>query len=525
MKFNTNMRRRETILNHEGSMAYPMLPHLELYTAVVTSALSDSAYDKQSQRMERIKTLVDVCDPTFVAKLAVYARTKMNLRSMPLYIACLLAQRTSGTSLVSNVLDRIILRADEITELLACYALVNERSGEKQLGKLSKQIQKGLAAAFNRFDAYQFAKYNRKGAITLRDALFLVHPKAKDANQQAIFNAIVTDSLAVPYTWETELSAVGQNYPAGSAERAAVVRATWESLIDSNKLGYMALLRNLRNILNAGVSLSHVETVVGVISNAANVATSRQLPFRFLSAYRQLLSMRSPGKRSIIRTFIDRWKNPPKVSVDLVLDALESAVQASVANISGFQEDCRVLIACDVSGSMMVPVSKNSTVTNFDVGLMLGMLLRSKCKRADMGMFGTTWKTINVPASPILANVQACIQREGEVGYATNGHLVLEDLCQRGIVMDKIMFFTDCQLWNANNDGVHLQRVWRQYTSKVAPDARLYVFDLSGHGHAPLSLAQQNVFLIAGWSEKIFDVLACVEKGSKALDSIQDIEL
>jgi 60 kDa SS-A/Ro ribonucleoprotein len=119
------------------------------------------------------------CNPVFVGKLAVYARTKMYMRSVPLVLVTELAKLHSGNDLVARVTDRGIGRADEITELLACYETLNQRTGTKKLNRLSKQMQKGLSQAFNRFDEYQFAKYNRDGAIKMRDALFLVHPRAK----------------------------------------------------------------------------------------------------------------------------------------------------------------------------------------------------------------------------------------------------------------------------------------------------------------------------------------------------------
>ena len=137
---------------------------------------------------------------------------------------------------------------------MACYELLNQRTGTKKLNRLSKQLQKGLQAAFNRFDEYQFAKYNRDTAIKLRDALFLVHPRAKDDAQQALFNKIVAGTLQPPYTWETELSTLGQAGFDSEEAKAAAFKAKWEELVDSGKLGYMALLRNLRNIQEAGVS-------------------------------------------------------------------------------------------------------------------------------------------------------------------------------------------------------------------------------------------------------------------------------
>jgi len=268
MKFNVKRIWSNLTKNYEGAKAYTMSEKMELYSAVVTASLSDTFYEKENDRLKRIQNLIEKNDVEFTAKLASYARSKMNLRSVALVLAVELAKKSNGNSVVKNTVNNVVQRADEITELLAYYELANKRSGTKRLNKLSKQIQKGLAASFNKFDEYQFAKYNRNTAIKLRDALFLVHPKAKDENQQAIFNKITNDTLAIPYTWETELSALGQNTFENDAAKKAAFKAKWEELIDSGKLGYMALLRNLRNILEADVSFEHVEKVGNYLSNA-----------------------------------------------------------------------------------------------------------------------------------------------------------------------------------------------------------------------------------------------------------------
>jgi len=210
MKFNLLNKAKTQVTNYEGAKAFAMSAEMELYTAVVTWSLNDSFYEKNEDRMNRLRALMYKCKPEFVGKLAVYARTKMYMRSVPLVLVTELAKLHSGDDLVARVTDSVIGRADEITELLACYELMNKRTGTKKLNRLSKQLQKGLSTAFNRFDEYQFAKYNRDGAIKLRDALFLVHPKAKDELQQVLFNKIVSNTLETPYTWETELSALGQ---------------------------------------------------------------------------------------------------------------------------------------------------------------------------------------------------------------------------------------------------------------------------------------------------------------------------
>ncbi|MEO7141826.1 MAG: TROVE domain-containing protein [Ferruginibacter sp.] len=506
MKFNFKFANKaKEIINYEKEKAFVLTPQLELYTAVATAALSDQFYEKATDKLQRLRELIAKNEATFVAKLAVYAREQMYLRTVPLVLAVELAKQQTGNDVVGKLTNRVVQRADEITELLAYYALANERTDVKKLNRLSKQLQKGLAAAFNKFDEYQFAKYNRDAAIKLKDALFLVHPKAKDEAQQALFDKIVKDDLQAPYTWEVELSALGQlKYDTVELKKSAVT-AKWEELIFSNKLGYMATMRNLRNILEAEVSKEVLNKVCDFIANEKAVANSKQLPFRFLAAYRELKELKY-GR------------------VSKVMDALEQAVLYSAANNAGYDEDTKLVIAADVSGSMQKPISAKSKVLLYDIGLMLAMLLQSRCENAITGMFGDSWKVINVPKKNVLSNVQEFYRREGEVGYSTNGYLVLKDLIQRNKVVDKVMLFTDCQLWNSNNTAESIATLWKQY-KKIAPAAKLYLFDLAGYGNVPLNVQRDDVFLIAGWSDKIFNVLKAVEDGGNAIKMIDAIVL
>ena len=505
MKFNTKTQGTGTTTNHEGEKAYTLTPALELYTAIASAGLGDKFYESESDALTRLRGLIERNDAAFVARLAIYAREKMYLRSIPLVLTVELAALHSGDDLIARLVRRVVRRADEITELLAYYSVANDRQGTKKLHRLSKQLQKGLASAFNRFDEYQFAKYDRAGAIMFKDALFLVHPKAKDDSQQVLFDKIVKDELEVPYTWEVELSWLGKLKFQSEAERKKAIRDKWTELIASGRLGYMALLRNLRNILVAGVDKATLDKVCGQLKDPGAVAASKQLPFRFLSAYRELTQVKNgfTGK---------------------VLAALEQAVLHTTANIAGFDEDTKVVIAADVSGSMQKAVSKGSKVQCFDIGLLLAMLMQNRCGNVITGMFGDTWKAISVPKTRILANVQEFHLREGEVGYSTNGCLVIKDLWENEQVVDKILMFTDCQLWNSNGNAGYFTDLWQKY-KQMAPDAKLYLFDLAGYGETPLQINGNDVFLIAGWSDKIFQVLQAIEEGGRALDKINEIAL
>ena len=501
------MKEQTTIENHEGAKAYAMTPELELYTAVVTASLSDLTYEKEDKRVDRIARLVGKVSQEFVARLAVYARTEMHLRSIPLLLLVELAKVHNGDDLVARAVEKTVLRADEIMELLMCYQWRNPSSDpRKKLGKLSRQIQNGLQRAFNRFDEYQFAKYDRDNLeVKLRDALFLVHPKAKDGNQQALFDKIVNRQLEIPYTWETELSALGQQVFESDEKKHEAFRAKWEELINSGKLGYMALMRNLRNMLQADVSLPEIQKVGSRLSDAEQVEKSKQLPFRYLSAYREIETVNS-------------------VHTSMLMNALEAAVKNSAANIEGFDENTRVLLASDVSGSMWSPISQRSSIRNYDIGILLSMLLRNRCKQVVAGIFGDSWKVVNMPNDNILMATRQLERLGNTVGYSTNGYKVIDWLIGQKVVMDKVMMFTDMQMWDSTGRYKAFEDSWKQY-KKMSPAAKLYLFDLAGYGQLPIRLAAPDVYLIAGWSDRIFDVLSAIDKGEDALSVINKTKI
>ena len=341
--------------------------------------------------------------------------------------------------------------------------------------------------------------------MKLRDALFVVHPKAKDEQQQLLFDKITNQQLAVPYTWETELSALGQQQFLNSAQRQEAFRQKWEELVASGKLGYMALMRNLRNLLQADVSQAAIMVVNQRLSDPTQVAKSKQLPFRYLSAYREMEKVSS-------------------LHTQAVMSALEAAVKHSAANIKGFDENTRVLLASDVSGSMWHPISPKSTVQYYDIGLLLSMLLKSRCQQVIAGIFGDTWKAVNMPGDSILMATSQLRRMEGKVGYSTNGHKVIDWLIDNKMQMDKVMMFTDLQMWDSSYCNKSLRASWMSYKS-IAPQAKLYLFDLAGYGHSPLCITDEGVYLIAGWSDRIFDVLAAIEDGRNALTLINRIEI
>src|SRR5262249_25517963 len=247
---------------HEGAPARNISTELQLRRSVMACLLWESQfYEDGVEIAGRIAELVPKVAAEEGAALAIEAREQMELRHGPLLLVREMARHKTHRHLVGDTLARVIQRADELAEFVTIYW----KDGRVPL---SGQVKKGLAAAFPRFDEYQLAKYDRGGPIKLRDVLFLCHAKPRNAEQAGVWKKLIWGRLATPDTLEVALSS-------GADKREA-----WQRLLAENKLGALALLRNLRNLKEAGVE---EELVLGALRT---MKTQRVLPFRFLAAAR-----------------------------------------------------------------------------------------------------------------------------------------------------------------------------------------------------------------------------------------------
>src|SRR5215467_8625637 len=243
-----NLLNLNSMRTHEGGPARNISAELQLRRSVLACLLWESQfYEDGVEIAGRIAELVPKVAAEKVAALAVEAREQMKLRHAPLLLVREMARHATHRALVSETLGQVIQRADELAEFIAIYW----KDGRVPL---SGQVKKGLAAAFPKFDEYQLAKYDRGGPIKLRDVLFLCHAKPRDEAQAAVWKKLVSGTLTTPDTWEVALSS-------GADKREA-----WERLLRENKLGALALLRNLRNIREAGVQEELVQSDLRSIS-------------------------------------------------------------------------------------------------------------------------------------------------------------------------------------------------------------------------------------------------------------------
>src|SRR5262245_21667729 len=232
-----NVKRIATMLRtHEGARARAISDTQRLRRLVLTCLLWEDAFYVDGKTIaEQIREAGATVPPDVAAALAIEAREQFRLRHAPLWIVREMARRHAGSSLVGDTLARVIARPDEIGEFVALY-------WKDKREPLSAQAKKGLAKAFGKFDRYQLAKYAKGGTVRLRDVMFLTHPKPGE-EAAGVFCEIADDAISAKDagTWEARLSA-------GEDKQAA-----FGDLLRSGRLGYLALLRNLRNMVEAGV--------------------------------------------------------------------------------------------------------------------------------------------------------------------------------------------------------------------------------------------------------------------------------
>lgn len=348
----TNLKHQNAPKTHEGAISVNVSAAKELRRTVMANMLfEDTFYESGVDAATRMADLIKRVPFSDAAQIAIDAREKFKLRHAPLFLVREILRLHKGRQ-VGDLIERVIQRPDECGELLALYWKDNKDA------PLSAQLKVGLARALKKFNEYQLAKWNKDGAVKLRDVLFLSHARPKDEAQKAIFDKLAANELATPDTWEVALS------------EGADKKVTFERLMAEKKLGALALLRNLRGMLETGVSEDAIRTALSTMN------AERVLPFRFISAA----------------------KYAPRLE-----DALEQAMFRCLAEQPKLSGKTALLI--DHSGSMQQPVSAKSEISRFDAAAALAMILRETAERCRVFTFSD--RLVEVPPRRGFALVQA----------------------------------------------------------------------------------------------------------------------
>jgi hypothetical protein len=488
VKTNTKPTTDHLPRTHEGALAKRITPEQALRRSVMACMLfEDTFYEEGEEIAVRIKRLVNDVPLDTVLKLAVEARTAMKLRHLPLWLVAAAVARVNEErkrgpvalypSAISRTLRDVIQRPDEITEFMALYW----RGGRVPL---AHSVKRGLAMAFEKFDEYALAKYDRDEKIRLRDVLFLVHGKTKDialarqsyspadAHGNVVFappldkpgyhrgkvrrhgeslaEKIVTRTLATPDTWEVKLT---------EAKTAEQKREVWRGLLERKHLGALALLRNLRNMQQAGVPVETVRTAL------ANMKVERVLPFRFLTAARHAPQLEPELEQAMFRCLAEQER------------------------LAG-----QTVLIVDVSGSMNAGLSSKSEVTRIDAACGLAILLREVCE--DVTVVAFSHHAAQIPARRGMA-LRDAINASMPHG-STNTQTALTYAASLCPAPDRVILITDEQ----SHQTIGSPHGKAGYVINVGADR-------NGIGYGPW-------LHVDGWSEAVVDYLRTLENETGA---------
>ncbi len=488
-RFRTKSRGTKTV-NFEGAPAYKESPKLELVSLLLTSFVEDKFYETKEGQLTRLGNLVAaIPDKKFVAKAAIYARNEFGMRSIThalvgeLFRKDNTKSKISGEAWVKKAIEKLAYRPDDMLEIVAYYM-------SKVMDKaLPNQLRKGLILGLGKFDEYQLAKYRgERSDVKLVDIVNLVHYKPKSGMVET-FKKLMSGNLKST-TWEAKQTKAGQAVKdikdvKEKEEKLAELKAqNWAELIKEKKLGYFALLRNIRNILEQAPELR--EEVISSLTNENFVKKSMVLPFRFLTAIGEVEKVAS--------------------STDMIV-ALNNALDISVDNVPKFPG--KTLVALDISGSMSGTVA--------DIGSLFAAVLL-KSNDADLVRFNefAAYKVVN-PKDSTLTLARSISDSNG----GTDMNSVFKLITEKKKKYDRIIILSDQQNWM---EGSTPTRDLEEYRKVTGANPQIYSFDLNGSG--TLQFPEDKVFCVAGWSEKIFDVMKVMEQDRNALiNKIEAIEL
>jgi hypothetical protein len=497
----------------EGAAAWSRDAKSDLFLLAVTNYFGeDTFYEKADVRAQRYVELVHRVaaeDPDWLGAFLPWLRRDANIRTAAVVGAVEAARVLSrdnqpGTQMgpARRIIGETLLRADEPAEALSYWLQTYGK-------KVPNPVRRGIRDVVERlYTERLFIKWDsdRRG-IRMADVVELVHPRAGDWNQERgplfkymidsrhrpteipegldvlrVREALLKDIqdpkrrkqfLAGPNVVQI-LAEAGMTWEALSSS-GPMDRAAWESIIPN--MGYMALLRNLRNFQEAGISGEMTAYVVNKLSDPEEVARSRQLPYRFLSAYLEATAV--------------QWNLP-----------LETGIQLSTQNIPALPGKTLVLV--DTSGSMSANTfSSRSKITPVMAGALFGVALATKGEQVDLhGFANTTFHHPIRKGAGVLRTTEAFTRRIGEVGHGTQTALALK---QTWSGHDRVIIVTDGQTFGTyGNVG-----------DQIPTSVPIYAFNMSGYAPAMMETSKTRHEL-GGLTDQTFKTIPLVEAGAKA---------
>jgi hypothetical protein len=485
-----------SVTNHQGGKGYKYDPKTELIS-ILSTGLDNKYYEKVGEREQRLSdVLAEVAkkDKVFAAKALIYARTIMGQRTATHFGAVELAKVLGGDSLGSRFFSKrdrklnkggIIFRLDDILEIAACYQARNA-------GKpFSNAIKKGFKAALESADEYELAKYQAKNRdLSLVDIINLVHPKPSP-HMAPVFAKLMRGELKQFNTVEDKNTAVGQEVAAkvkagkitkeeAQVELAQAKEDNYVELINTRKIGYLALLRNLRNILKTSNNNELVKGACSLLTDVKMIKQSLVFPHQIDLALEIILDEFGASKAMPF------------------IKALNNAYEIAIPNLTELFPAGRTAVVFDSSGSMDTRIKLTNKNQGSESAIGKAALIAATLAKgigADVYHFADRCDEIKFnPLDTVNTLKNQFLSKQGSVGYGTAFNSIMSKLDNK---YDRIFVISDMQgkdmLERNNYKNIHV-----------------YSIDICGYG-TTMFKPGSKVYSLFGYSSDIFELVSKVE--------------
>ena len=509
----------EDTVNKQGYAAYSIEDELRLIAMLNTLKLEPQYYRSENQTMRELRDLIErigLKDPYFVCQAIKYSRCMRDgMRSINHLAAALVAPFIAGKDYAKRFYSLYnkktkeggcIFRPDDMSEIKDVYDALNKAT-------LSNAMKKGFAKAIEALDTYQLGKY--KSSII--DMSNLVHPNSSlskavitvDGKQMKALDAIMQGITVSADTWEVANSEAGQIVAKAvkegkldkvEAEKvlAEAKNDNWETLLTEGKLGILAALRNIRNMMK-NPRPEVITALCNLLSNPETIKKGMIMPYQMDLAYEVLEQ--------------EFYNDPNKEAVQT---ALEKGLELAIPNLTSALPG-KTLVMIDCSGSMRTNCYQGNTRIRSTVCKKAGLLaaIVAKATNADVIRFGSSASYINYNASESVFTLGHAFSYANMGG--TNIASAFECARRAGKAYDRIILLSD----NEANYGC-TRRAYQNYIHDVC-SPYIYAIDLAAYGTAPLKNSDK-VSYYYGYGYKLFDDIAASEFNPNAhIDAVRKV--
>lgn len=442
----TNVTKKDpVVLNHAGAKALYRENSIDILkrTTMCCMLWEDSFYEDGVSIASRIETLVPKCSGEELLSLVTDIRNS-GIRHAPLLIIVEMMKWPHLKPFVEDSVKVVCDRPDQLTELFSLYWKAN--SSDKRKGKkLPHCLIKGAKQCFQNWSPYVLAKYKQDDkTVKLRDVLRLVHPKPRDEEQSVAFRDLSKGTLKRFDTWEDRLS---------SGEDKTQV---WTDLLNENKLGGLALIRNLRNMLLSKVDRNLIR------QRLSEMNIDRIEPFRIMKAIEHGEVFAPTLEKKLFETC------------------------SRIPKIKG-----HTLILVDTSGSMNDRISDKSDLKRSEAGFGLAVILKEICEESTVFSFGKDAKKL--PYARGFSLWKMGKNPEGGTHLRRSLRMAWEAIQAEGISETNVVIITDCQ------SSTTADLPFEEFKGKG--------FFLNVASYQP-SIAHGKWEEMTGWSEKVIEYLS-----------------